>query len=146
MWISVGRNFNWDKSLMSVPPSNFWHVFRIEQSFFSLFFFYSFFFFFLALALGLRGPFTVKPNWVRGDCPFLQSCGRSHKSRHPSFVTPLSPSSWHDPTLGLCSGKAYPEPADWPPDRLGNQWARCALPLGPRAAPSAWEGVRGTSF
>lgn len=77
---------------------------------------------------------------------FLQSCGRTHKSRHPSFVTPLSPSSWHDPTLGFHSINASSEPADWPPNRLSNRWVRCALPLGPCAALSAWEGVRGTSF
>lgn len=29
-----------------------------------------FFLFFRLCVLGLRGPFTVKPNWVRGDCPF----------------------------------------------------------------------------
>lgn len=38
--------------------------------FFSPFFFLKMFYFCRLCALGLRGPFTVKPNWVRGDCPF----------------------------------------------------------------------------
>lgn len=46
-------------------------------------------------ALCVKSPqalFTVEPNWARRFVPFPPpSRRRTHKSRHPSFVTPLSP-------------------------------------------------------
>lgn len=45
-----------------------------------------FLYFFRLCVVGLQRPFTVKPNWVRGDCPFPQSGRRTHKSRHPSHL------------------------------------------------------------
>ena len=74
--------------------------------------------FFSLCVAGLRRPFTVKQNWAREDCPFPQSRRRTHKSRHPSFVTPLSPSSWFGPAafqLRVFYGTNVSiNPAEWP--------------------------------
>lgn len=96
---------------------------------------------------GLQRAFTVKPNCARGNCPLPQPGRRSHKSRHPSFVTPPSRSSWlrpsaiSEPFFFFCWAQTYPSnPPSGPASRLGDRWVRCSLPLGPRAAPAVWEG------
>lgn len=65
MWRSVWQNFVLNKSTVFLFWSNFWHVFWIEQSFST-----SFLFFLMLCVVGLQRAFTVKPNWVRGNCPF----------------------------------------------------------------------------
>lgn len=100
----------------------------------------------------LQRPFTVKPNWVRGDCPFPSLAeGPINQGIHRLSHLCL-PSSWLRPTayqLRVFTAQMYPSTPPsgrQPPSRFSNRWVRCTLPLGLCAALSAWEGVRGTSF
>lgn len=111
-----------------------------------------FFFFFRLCAVGLWRPFTVKPNWVRGDCPVPSLAeGPINQGIHRLSHLCL-PSSWLRPSafrLWVFTAQMYPSTPPsgrQPPSRLSDRWVRCTLPLGLCAALSAWEGVRGTSF
>lgn len=73
-------------------------------------FFFRMFFFFQAQCAGSPRALYSATKLSERRLSFLQSCGRTHKSRHPSFVTPLSPSSWHDPTLGFAAERHTPSP------------------------------------
>lgn len=144
MWRLVWQNLDWDKSTVLLSCSSFWHVFWIEWSFST--------FFFRLCAVGLRRPFTVKPNWVRGDCPVPSLAeGPINQGIHRLSHLCL-PSSWLRPSafrLWVFTAQMYPSTPPsgrQPPSRLSDRWVRCTLPLGLCAALSAWEGVGGTSF
>lgn len=142
------------KAQCSFFSSNSWHVFWIEQKFLSSF---SFFFepphptppthpfFFLrvfcqcsARPAGLQRAFTVKPNCARGNCPLPQPGRRSHKSRHPSFVTPPSRSSWLRPSaisepffFFLLGSNVSIKPTEWPSQSPGRSMGAMFPPSRP---------------
>lgn len=164
MWRSVWQKFRVEQK-RSVPFLFQFLTCVLNRAkflrFFSFFFlapFFSFFFFLSVLrAAGLQRAFTVKPNCARGNCPLpslaedpinqgihrlSHLCLRARGSDPPRFRL-----FWlFFPFFFLPASNVSIKPAEWPASRLGDRWVRCSLPLGPRAAPAVWEGVRGTSF